>query len=257
MIAVATDNTNAAAVSEKESAVRKANEIRIVTSDIEERPVRPLRRTADLLIGAALIAMPVLGLGAYIYFALPVSGFGVLFLVGQWLLNRKDPQKGRLIASWVVRLLGLIVIVLCLCLFLGAGSERAGQYKTLTKLYTLGNYGKGEMDELDFMPDELPDTCKGYKAEYISKKIIGSEYGSIRIRFITDKQGREELEKLAVKQGAEECSDGDFVYTKLAAYCDSIGKKMNGAKVYSFGEQKNHSPAYLINSRTGLCVIYW
>lgn len=254
---MATDNTNAAAVSEKESAVRKANEIRIVTSDIEERPVRPLRRTADLFIGAALIAMPVIGLGAYIYFVLPVSSFGVLFLTGQWLLNRKDPQKGRRIASWAVRITGIAVVGLCLCIFRGVGASDAGNYKTLTKLYTLGNYAKGDMKELDFMPDKLPDTCKGYEAEYISKKFVGSDFGSIRIRFITDKQGREELEKLAVKQKGKLCQDGDFVYTKLAAYCDSIGQKMSGAAVYSFKEQKDHSPAYLINSRTGLCVIYW
>ena len=246
---------NTAAAKTDNSAAEKDREIKIVTG-VEEKPLRPFRRIADLFISGALIAMPVCGFGAYIYFTLPVCGFGLLFVIGQWLLNRGAPPKARLVISMVIRILALIVLILIILILTNRGSSKKSLYKFKTQLYMIGNYGK-TINDLDFMPDTLPDTCKGFDMDLVSKKWKSDEHGSVRVHFITDKEGREQMKASAEKLGAKECSEGDFVYTKLSAYCDSIGEKMSGAAIYSIGEQKHHSPAYLINSRTGLCVIYW
>ena len=245
-----------ATVKTENTAEVQKREIKIVTGIYEEKPMRPMRRVLDIPIGGALMLMPVFGFGAYIYFMLPISGFGLLYIIGQWLLNRKEPGKKRLVTSMVIRVIAVIILAAGIGLMAGLGGSKKSLYKTKLTLYMIGNYGK-KIEALDFIPDELPESCKGFKMELISKKWGSKEYGSVRIHFIADKEGREQLKQAALEQGGEECFEGDFVYTKLAAYCDSIGKKMSGAEVYSIGEQKQHSPSYLINSRTGLCVIFW
>jgi len=252
VIAVAAETT--AAVEEKEPAAEKKRDIKIIT--VEEKPVRPIRRIVDLIVGGVLLIMPICGFGAYIYFTLPVCGFGLLFLIGQRLINRGKPQKTRLVISMVIRVLAVIILILIIMILTNWGSSRKSLYIFKTKLYMIGNYGKS-VKGLDFLPDKLPDTCKGFEMDFVSKKWKTDEHGSVRIRFITDKEGREQVKNAAEKLGGKECSEGDFLYTKLSAYCDSIGAKMSGAEVYSLGEQKHHSPAFLINSRTGLCIFYW
>jgi hypothetical protein len=252
VIAVAAETT----VKTEDTAEQQKREIKIVTGVYEERPIRPMRRVLDIPIGGALMLMPVFGLGAYIFFMLPVSGFGLVYIVVQWLLNRKEPGRKRLIVSMVIRVLAVIVIAAAIALLTDAGNSKKSLYKAKLTLYMMGNYGK-KIKELDFIPDTLPESCKGFRMELVSKKWGSKEYGSVRIRFIADKEGREELKQTALKEGGEECFEGDFIYTKLEAYCDSIGQKMSGAEVFAVGEQKKHSPSFLINSRTGLCVIFW
>ncbi len=246
--------TTAAAVEVKEPAADNKREIKIIT--VEEKPVRPFRRIVDLLVGGVLLIMPICGFGAYIYFTLPVCGFGLLFLIGQKLLNRREPRNARLVVSMIIRVLAVIILVLIIMILANWGSSKKSLYKFKTQLYMIGNFGK-TVKGLDFLPDKLPDTCKGFEMDFVSKKWKSNEHGSVRIRFITDKEGREQLKNTVEKLNAKVCSEGDFVYTKLSAYCDSIGAKMSGAEIFSVGEQKNHSPAFLINSRTGLCIIYW
>ena len=105
------------------------------------------------------------------------------------------------------------------------------------------------------MPESIPAGSTDYYMEFTPGAKAGVP--EARIHFIADGEGIKELRETALQKGGTLVERDSFTHKKLRVYCEEIGFGIGESEVYSFGEAKRNCPAYMIDPKTGLCVIYW
>ncbi|MBR6873149.1 MAG: hypothetical protein IKN17_06555 [Ruminococcus sp.] len=230
-----------------------AQDIKIIDGDYTGKPPRPVKRTVDLLIGGCLFASPLWSGLTYLRITLIAAGFGVVFAVVQYILNRGEPSSKVRKVSMGLRIFAGVVLALCMVLITGMDSGMKSLYSVRKSLYCLGNGVDSE--QLSFMPDSIPSGAEDYSMRFIPSASEGIP--GARIHFTADEEGVKELRETALAKGGTLVEADSFVHKKLRVYCEEQGRSIGDAEVYSMGEYDRQCPAYLVDPETGFCVIYW
>ena len=219
-------------------------------------------RRADIFLGLAFLAVPVIRQWDHLIITIIGAVIGVVFIIVQRIVS-KDPKTyadeespaGRKRACMIIRITALVILLFELSVTFGAfGSSRA-VYPLKKALYCFGN--KVDSEQLGFMPGSLPKGIKDLQMNFITPKKFDESTAHINICFYADEDALDEIKSSINDNSGELCDEDSFAYKKLKVFCEKEGLDMKGAQVYLTGNTGSHCPAYLISEMTGLCVIYW
>ena len=233
----------------------EGREIRIFEGEYTGKPPRPLRRTADLLLGAALIAAAFFGFGAYYKLAIPAAAIGLATVIAQHFINRGEPPEGRLKVSVGVRIFAAAVLAFYIALATGMFSNVRLVYPLHKGLFRFANGIASE--ELEHLPDSLPSGCSELEGQYDAPRWGDEETGHIELVFTADSEAVEALRSEAVSKGGELSDKYSIVSRLMQVICEKYGRQPQDAEVYVFGAPGAHCPAYLIDGETGICALCW
>lgn len=230
-----------------------ASEIRIIDGEYTGKPPRPVRRILDLLIGAGLILSPLWAMFGYLRITFICAGFGLVFVVVQWIINRGEPSTAVRRVSMGLRIFAAAVLAAAVVIVFALDRSFKGFYSLRKSLFC---FGEGvDSSQLEFMPDSIPSGSSDFYMMFIP----GAKDGipQARIRFTADEEGIRELRETALQKGGQLVEKDSFIHKKLRVYCEENGSAIGDAEVYSFAEAVRNCPAYMIDPETGACIVYW
>ena len=224
----------------------------------------------DIIIGFAMIGAFFCTFGGYSYFTAPSCAYGVIFLILQRYLHANWQIPPCRWGSAFLRFLAVAWLVFLIPTAFDLGRDKPWLYGVKKSLYIAGNY-KERNDDLDFLPDKIPD-CDNYYARFGAPMAGQDAQGWVNISFKTDAAGIDYLRSQAESRSGsyyhypvgEERDELDTVllgrldnYAGFTAYGNKNG--FTPTDIYTFTEEvrSSHKSCYILNAETGEVMLHW